>query len=157
TAPRAEAVLAAVSAPNAEQEVHVEPSPSLAPSLVPSPEPESVAAVIEEGAEMAVELNEIEQLAETLRSAREAAPKVTILGTSTGESVTLTALTLARQLGGDARVVMVDLAASSPTISAISADPLAPGLAELMRGEASFSQVITRDRLSRVHLINAGR
>jgi polysaccharide biosynthesis transport protein len=27
----------------------------------------------------------------------------------------------------------------------------------LMLGEASFSQVITRDRLSRVHLVNAGR
>ena len=53
--------------------------------------------------------------------------------------------------------MVVDLAASSPTISAISADPSAPGLAELMQGEASFSQIITKDRLSRVHLVNAGR
>ena len=52
---------------------------------------------------------------------------------------------------------MVDLSASSPTISAVSVDPTAPGLAELMLGEASFSQVITRDRLSRVHLVSAGR
>ena len=52
---------------------------------------------------------------------------------------------------------MVDLAATSPTISAISVDPTAPGLAELMLGEASFSQVITRDRLSRAHLVSAGR
>jgi MinD-like ATPase involved in chromosome partitioning or flagellar assembly len=38
-----------------------------------------------------------------------------------------------------------------------SVDPTAPGLADLMMGEASFSQVITKDRLSRVHLVSAGR
>jgi MinD-like ATPase involved in chromosome partitioning or flagellar assembly len=53
--------------------------------------------------------------------------------------------------------VVVDLAASSPTIAAMSVDPVAPGLAELMQGEASFAQIITRDRLSRVHLVSAGR
>jgi polysaccharide biosynthesis transport protein len=52
---------------------------------------------------------------------------------------------------------VADLSVSSPTISAISVDPTAPGLVELMLGEASFSQVITRDRLSRVHLVSAGR
>jgi Mrp family chromosome partitioning ATPase len=82
---------------------------------------------------------------------------VTILGTAAGDSIALAALTLARHLARDARVVVVDLAATSPTIAAISVDPSAPGLAELMKGEASFSQVITRDRLSRVHLVNAGR
>jgi hypothetical protein len=39
----------------------------------------------------------------------------------------------------------------------VSADPLAPGLAELMQGEASFTQIITKDRLSRAHLVSAGR
>jgi succinoglycan biosynthesis transport protein ExoP len=53
--------------------------------------------------------------------------------------------------------VVVDLAASSPVIAAASVDPTAPGLAELMLGEASFSQVITRDRLSRAQLVSAGR
>ena len=52
---------------------------------------------------------------------------------------------------------MVDLSAASPTFAAVSADPTAPGLAELMLGEASFAQVITKDRLSRVHLVSAGR
>jgi tyrosine-protein kinase Etk/Wzc len=102
-------------------------------------------------------LNEIERLAETLRNAGEAGHKVTILGTAAGESITLTALTLARLLVRGAKVVVVDLAASSPTIPAISVDPLVPGLAELMQGEASYSQIITKDRLSRVHLVNAGR
>jgi uncharacterized protein involved in exopolysaccharide biosynthesis/Mrp family chromosome partitioning ATPase len=101
--------------------------------------------------------SEIEQLALELQGSGEAARKVTILGTASSESLTLTALTLARRLARDAKVVMVDLSASSPTISAVSADPTAPGLAELMLGEASFSQVITKDRLSRVHLVSAGR
>ncbi|MGE5157988.1 MAG: lipopolysaccharide biosynthesis protein, partial [Gemmatimonas sp.] len=46
---------------------------------------------------------------------------------------------------------------SSPMFQAVSVDPIVPGMAELMQGEASFSQIITRDRLSRVQLVNAGR
>jgi len=100
---------------------------------------------------------EIEQLADILVGAGAAAPKVTVLGTASSESITLTALTLARLMAQQAKVVVVDLVASSPTMTAASADPVAPGLAELMQGEASFSQIITKDRLSRVHLVSAGR
>jgi uncharacterized protein involved in exopolysaccharide biosynthesis/Mrp family chromosome partitioning ATPase len=158
TAPRAAAVLAApIAAVRAKAEPAVEPAPEPAPSLAASLAPEPAVCVSEPLPEIMVQPNEIEHLAATLRDAGAAAHKVTILGTAAGESITLTALTLARQLGRDARVVVVDLAASSPTIPAISVDPSAPGLAELMQGEASFSQVITRDRLSRVHLVNAGR
>jgi polysaccharide biosynthesis transport protein len=107
--------------------------------------------------DIAPALTEIEQLAEEVRSAGDAGRKVTILGTAPAESITLTVLTLARQIARHARVVVVDLAGSSLAIPAVSADPTAPGLAELMQGEASFSQVITRDRLSRVHLVSAGR
>ena len=92
-----------------------------------------------------------------MRAAGEAARKVTILGTASSESITLTALTLARLMARSAKVVMVDLSASPLVVLAASVDPTAPGLAELMLGEASFSQVITRDRLSRVHLVSAGR
>jgi uncharacterized protein involved in exopolysaccharide biosynthesis len=102
-------------------------------------------------------LTEIERLADGLRNAGAAARKITILGTASTESITLTALTIARLIARSAKVVVVDLAAASPTISAVSADPKAPGLAELMLGEASFSQIITKDRLSRVHLVSAGR
>jgi succinoglycan biosynthesis transport protein ExoP len=108
-------------------------------------------------AELAPGLTEIEQLAENFRGAGGTARKVTILGTASGESITLTALTLARLIARHAKVVVVDLSASSPAISEVSVDPAAPGLAELMLGEASFSQVITKDRLSRVHLVSAGR
>ncbi|MGL9617255.1 exopolysaccharide transport family protein [Bradyrhizobium sp. U531] len=105
----------------------------------------------------ATEFSEIEQLADRLRAAGAAAKKVTVLGTASGEAITLSTLTLARHLAREARVVVVDLAASSPTIAAVSVDASAPGLAELMQGEATFAQVITRDRLSRLHLVMAGR
>lgn len=104
--------------------------------------------------------SEVEQLANELRAAGEAARKVTILGTASGESVTLTALTLARLMARQAKVALValvDLSASSRAVSEASVDPAAPGLTELMLGEASFSQIITRDRLSRVQLVNSGR
>jgi polysaccharide biosynthesis transport protein len=126
----------------------------------PATEP-AMAADLEPAAkirpEIATELSEIEQLAEELRGAGEGSRKVTVLGTAAGESITLTVLTLARLIAREARVVVVDLAASSPTIAAVSVDPHAPGLAELMQGEASFAQVITKDRLSRVQLVSAGR
>jgi Mrp family chromosome partitioning ATPase len=102
-------------------------------------------------------LSEIEQLAETLRDAGNGAHKITVIGTAAGESITLTTLILARLLARSARVIVIDLAGSSPTVAAASVDGNAPGLAELMQGTASFSEVITRDKLSRVNLVNAGR
>ncbi len=83
-------------------------------------------------------------LADSLRAAGAAAKKVTVLGTAAGEAITLSTLTLARHLAREARVVVVDLAASSPTIAAVSVDASAPGLAELMQGEASLAQIITQ-------------
>ena len=137
---------------------------SLAASVVPAREPQADkvverAQVPEEPSPPVVPgtLSEIEQLAENLRAAGKDAHKITVIGTAPGESITLTTLTLARLLARSARVVVVDLAGSSPTIAAVSVDSHAPGLAELMQGTASFSEVITRDRLSRLHLVNAGR
>ena len=108
-------------------------------------------------AEIASEADEVEQLADALVSAGAGARKVTVLGTASSESIALSALTLARLMARQAKVVVVDLAAFSPMMSAASVDPTAPGLAELVQGEASFTQIITRDRLSRVHLVSAGR
>ena len=112
---------------------------------------------IETPPDIAPEFTAIDQLARDLRNAGEVARKITIIGNVANEIITLTALTLARLMAPGTRVVVVDLSASSAAISASSVDPAAPGLAELMLGEASFSQVITKDRLSRVHLVSAGR
>ena len=39
----------------------------------------------------------------------------------------------------------------------IATDPSGPGIAELIRGTASYGDVITRDRHSRLHVVMAGR
>ena len=159
TAPRTAAAFTFALAP-------VERAPSPAPAVPaaaadPAPLPHDSAPVPRDAhPDIATGLTEIEQLADDVNTAGDAARKVTILGTAANESITLTALTLARLLARNSRVVVVGLSASSAAISAISAvsvDPDAPGLAELMLGETSFSQVITKDRSSRVHLVSAGR
>jgi succinoglycan biosynthesis transport protein ExoP len=152
TAPRA--VAAFVSSPAPVRAPRA--APAAAAAAEPEPELEPAPVFREPRSDIPAEFTEVEKLADDLRGAGQAARKVTILGTASGESITLTALTLARLMARHARVVVVDLAAS-PAISAVSVDPSAPGLAELMLGEASFSQVITKDRLSRAHLVSAGR
>lgn len=145
TAPRAVALTTAPAAVRHEQAVDavlVEPVP-LQPQMTADADVGEIA--------------EIGRLADSLRAAGAAAKKITVLGTASGDAITLSALTIARQLARDARVVVVDLVGSSPTIAAVSADPMASGLAELMQGEASFAQVITKDRLSRLQLVGAGR
>src|SRR6201996_3033514 len=112
TAPRAIATfapsMATASAPRTEPVIAAEPEPEPEPALV----------IGESEPEVTERPGEIEALAHMLRGAGEAGHKVTILGTAASDGITLTALALARQLARDARVVVVDLAASSPVISA---------------------------------------
>jgi uncharacterized protein involved in exopolysaccharide biosynthesis/Mrp family chromosome partitioning ATPase len=168
TIPRAAAAFVSVSAPLREPvaKVFAAPvEPKFAPESRPAVESRSVVesrrAVEPVAAPLAPEIesefSEVEQLADRLLAAGAGARKVTILGTAASESITLTALTIARLIARSARVVVVDLAATSPTISVASVDPNAPGLAELMQGEASFTQVITKDMMSRTHLVSSGR
>jgi len=154
TAPRASAAFAAW------------PASILAPSLAPAAPVEDLevpsAMPIAPRAdaprtETAAMRSEIERLADVLADRAGTTRKLTVLGTAAGESITLTTLTLARLMARQAKIVVVDLAGAMPTIAAASADPAAPGLAELMQGQASFAQIITKDRSSRVHLVSAGR
>jgi succinoglycan biosynthesis transport protein ExoP len=156
TAPRASAAFAAW------------PAAIRAPSLVPASPVENedteVAAAMPIApradaprTDAATTSGEIERLADDLVGKAGMARKLTVLGTAPGENITLTALTLARLMAWHAKIVVVDLAGALPTIAAASADPAAPGLAELMQGQASFAQIITKDRMSRVHLVSAGR
>ncbi|MGX7743675.1 GumC family protein [Rhodopseudomonas parapalustris] len=100
---------------------------------------------------------EIDALAQRLRGAGEGGRKLTVLGTGDTDAVTTTALVLARRLAQDAKVVLIDLSESSEMLKAASIDPAAPGLAELMLGEAAFGQIITRDRASTLQLVSAGK
>ncbi|WP_319798840.1 exopolysaccharide transport family protein [Nitrobacter sp.] len=105
----------------------------------------------------AADLIGVDRVADDLRTAGEAARKVTIMGTGENERIMLSALELARRLAHSAKVVLVDLSPASPTLTAAAVDPAAPGLAELMLGEASFGEVISQDGHSPVHLVVAGR
>jgi len=128
TIPRAAAAFASVSAPLLEPVAKVfsapaeprftgESRPAIeSKSAVESGRPvEPVAAPL--APEIESEFAEVEQLADRLLAAGEAARKVTILGTASSESITLTAMTIARLIARSARVIVVDLAATSPTIS----------------------------------------
>ena len=135
-----------------------EPVPAPAPPLAPQPvATASEPAVRDTHPELAANVSEIEKLARQFRDAGADAKKITILGTGQQDKIALTALTLARLLARSAKVVLVDLSSGSAEMKAVSNDPLAPGLAELMLGEASFGQVITKDRMSAVHMVSMGR
>jgi uncharacterized protein involved in exopolysaccharide biosynthesis len=159
-APAAEPVFTEVSAPPlapvepAVREPVAEPDVQKTEPMPSATESDLSEAAVAPSVEAPPVLDEIKQLAADLRTAP--TRKITILGTAEGESITLTALTLARLMARDAKVVVVDLAASG-AIAAVSAEADAPGLAELTQGDAPFSQIITKDRFSPVHLVNAGR
>jgi Mrp family chromosome partitioning ATPase/capsule polysaccharide export protein KpsE/RkpR len=102
-------------------------------------------------------VSELEQLALDLQKPGVTARKRTVLGSGSTEKTSRTALALARLLARRAKVVLVDLSASSQVARAASVDGAAPGLTDLMLGEASFGQVISKDRTSSLHLVTAGR
>jgi polysaccharide biosynthesis transport protein len=156
TIPRAAAAFGSALAPAREPAPEVFAAP-VEPRFAVDPEPAFEPVAVPLVPEIESDFTEVELLAGQLLAAGAAARKTTILGTASSESITLTALTIARLIARSAKVIVVDLAATSPTISAVAVDPNAPGLAELMQGEASFTQVITKDRMSRAHLVNSGR
>ncbi|MGJ5179369.1 GumC family protein [Bradyrhizobium oligotrophicum] len=137
----------ATSSPATVQIVPPVPAPVAAPVSSPAPEP----------GKPAPPPDELDQLAAGLLAAGEGARKVTVLGTAGGVAVTATALSVARAMAAQARVVLVDLAGSPQMLAGVSVDPAAAGLIELMLGEASFASIITKDQASRLHLVNAGR
>jgi succinoglycan biosynthesis transport protein ExoP len=100
---------------------------------------------------------DIAELARDIGGAAEGGRRVVVVGAQRHIGTTLTALALARELARDARVVLVDLAFAHPNLAAVAIDPSAPGIADLVRGAASFGAIITRDRESRAHIVPAGR
>jgi polysaccharide biosynthesis transport protein len=131
------------------------PAPALAaaPLLRMASPPLAPASVV---AAMPLAVNTVEQIARNLRQAGDAGRRVTVVGTMRNVGTTYAAITLARALAKEANVVLVDLAFGAPNLSVISTDPNAPGIAELVRGTASFGDIITRDQYSNVHLVATG-
>jgi Mrp family chromosome partitioning ATPase len=104
-----------------------------------------------------VPMEVIEELARDLDEAGEAGGRVTVFGAARGVGTSLAAITLARALNRDARVILIDLALAAPNLAAISTDPKAPGIVDLISGKATAAEVIMKDQLSAVHLIGAGK
>ena len=98
----------------------------------------------------------VEQAAQNLLQAGDSGRSVTVVGTARNVGTTFAAITLARALARNGSVVLVDMAFGAPNLSVISTDPDAPGLAELVRGSASFGDIITRDQYSPVQLVATG-
>jgi succinoglycan biosynthesis transport protein ExoP len=104
-----------------------------------------------------VPLEMIEALGREMAAAGEAGRRITVVGAARNVGTTVAAITLARSLARERRVVLIDLALESPNLSVVASDPFAPGIAELIRGSASYGDIITRDRHSRMHVVMAGR
>jgi len=98
----------------------------------------------------------IEQIAAGLMQAGEGGRRVAVMGSMRDVGTTYAAITLARILAEQGSVVLVDCAFGAPNLSVISTEPDAPGVADLIRGTASFGDIITRDQYSGVHLVAAG-
>ena len=122
------------------------------PPLVPAANPGMAAMP----AAMPMPVGSVEQIAHNLRQAGDAGRRVTVVGAMRNAGTTYAAIMLARALAKRANVVLVDLAFGAPNLSVISTDPNAPGIAELVRGTASFGDIITSDQNSNVHLVATG-
>jgi succinoglycan biosynthesis transport protein ExoP len=150
--------------PQATALARIEPAPLESAPLETSPPPRgrgpraARAQPLPEGrAAVGVPLEAIDSLEREIVASGPAGRRITMVGAARNVGTTVTAITLARTLAREARVVLVDLALGSPDLSVISSEPAAPGLAELIRGSASFGDIVTRDRHSRVHVVMAGR
>jgi polysaccharide biosynthesis transport protein len=121
-----------------------------APGLrVREPRPEPVAAANSDA--------ELERLAEHFIAAGDRARKITVIGAETAAGTSLTALALARLMSRKANVVLVDLSLESGALAAATLDPSAPGVSDLVSGAATFGQIISRDKMSRVQIVGAGQ
>jgi polysaccharide biosynthesis transport protein len=99
----------------------------------------------------------IVSIADNLRHSSPAGEQLAVFGAAPGINTSQIAIKLARTLADDSRVVLVGLASGDTALRGISNEPSADGLAELARGTASFGSIITKDRLSPLHLISAGQ
>ncbi len=84
------------------------------------------------------------------------AGRIAVFGAAQSTNRSQCAIRLARALAEESRVVLVGLGSGETAIRAVSNEPSADGLAELAHGIASFRDIITKDRLSPLHLISPG-
>ncbi|HUC50441.1 MAG TPA: exopolysaccharide transport family protein [Xanthobacteraceae bacterium] len=101
-----------------------------------------------------IPLNDVADAADELQ--RTGVRRMAVFAAEPGVNVSQTVVKLARAMAEESRVILVGLASGETAIRAISNEPSAEGLAELAHGLASFRDIITKDRLSPLHLIAPG-
>jgi uncharacterized protein involved in exopolysaccharide biosynthesis len=128
----------------------VEPAmPAMAAAAAPEAGPVPALAPLPE-----IAVSTTDELAQALRQAGESGRRIALFAPTDGVDSSPAALALARALARDSLVVVVKMVGGG---AIAGADADAPGLADLIRGSVSFGEVITRDKLSRVHLVPPGR
>jgi polysaccharide biosynthesis transport protein len=144
-----------LAAPSGPVPMRVEPTAAMSDGLAPR-----LAAIVSEPprppAAAGFTTGTIVNVADNLRRSGNG-ERLAVFGAVPGINTSQTAIKLARALADDSRVVLVGLASGDTAIRGISNEPAAPGLAELAHGAASFGGIITKDRLSPLHLIAAGQ
>jgi succinoglycan biosynthesis transport protein ExoP len=108
------------------------------------------------GAPPGIASGSIATIAAHLRRAGADGAQLAVFAAAPGLNASQMAIKLSRALADDSTVVLVGLASASNTIRAISSEPSADGLAELAQGTTSIGGIITKDRLSPLHLIAPG-
>ncbi|WP_284694308.1 exopolysaccharide transport family protein [Rhodoplanes serenus] len=137
-------------------------SSAVAPSSMVDPSPaiaiDTAAGIAAGGTGEAggVTLSSIDELASRLRDGA-VGRQVAVFGTAPDGRTTQAAIAVARLLSRDSLVVLVRL--GSEPAGAIG--PLiggdGPGVTDMVRGEATFGEIIARDKLSRAHVVPRGR
>jgi uncharacterized protein involved in exopolysaccharide biosynthesis len=102
-------------------------------------------------------IGDVTDLSHKLISCQSKRIMVVTVGDEVGKRRPLTAVALARGLArADRRPVLIDLRDDGADSLSMGEAADLPGFSDLFAGEASFGQVIFRDRKSRVHFIPAG-
>ena len=123
---------------------------------VAGPEPSVTPAVAAKAPSPAIECaNAVADVAKSLHQA--GAARIAVLGVLPGARTGETAIKLARSLAGDGHVLLAGFEPKNSPVGAVSSDPTASGLAELIAGSASFRDIIDKDAQSSVHVISPGR
>ncbi len=81
---------------------------------------------------------------------------VALAGATPSTATVPASLALARALAADAKVVLVSLVSGDAAAEALGLPGDTAGIVEVVRGAASFGQVIRRDKASRAHLVAFG-
>jgi uncharacterized protein involved in exopolysaccharide biosynthesis/Mrp family chromosome partitioning ATPase len=106
---------------------------------------------------LGVSLSAVREIAERLQGNADIGRGVALFAAGSELATTLSALTLARALALNAKVVLVGLVHPAPVLDVVAAMPDGPGLTDVVSGKASFGEIVSRDKLSRLHIVRHGR